>query len=132
MPTVLEWSEIIRNYAIVGGGLTGLAVAIWRAIAADRQSKAQSRQAEQGRREHVAAIFGRAVEQLDHENLHVRLGAIYTLREIVDAFPDLSRPTVDLLASYLASVNYADEDPPLDVQEVMKIVIPRRMKVMKR
>lgn len=125
MPTAVEWSEIIRNYAIVGGGLTGLGVAIWRAVSADRQSRAQLRQADQGRREHVAEIFGRAVEQLDHEKLHVRLGAIYTLREIVDVYPDLSRPTVDLLTSYLASVDYADEEPPLDVQEVMKVIIPR-------
>lgn len=126
----VEISEIIRNYAIVLGGLTGLGVAIWRAVAANRQSNAQLQQMQQGRREHVAEIFGRAVEQLDAEKLHVRLGAIYTLREIVEAYPDLSRSAVDLLSSYLTTVDYADEEPPIDVQEVMKIVIPRRKRVL--
>jgi hypothetical protein len=125
MPTTLDWSEVARNYGIVVGGVAGLAIAVWRAVAADRQSRAQSRQAEQARREHVTEIFGRAVEQLDADKLHVRLGAIFTLREIVDAYPDLSRPTVDLLSSYLATVNYADEAPPIDVQEVMSILVPR-------
>ena len=72
----------------------------------------------------MAEIFGAAVANLDHDRLHVRLGAIYTLREIVEAYPDLSRPTIDLLTSYLAQVNYEDEEPPADVRAIMAMILP--------
>lgn len=101
----------------------GLA-SVWRAIAADRQSRAQRDQVSQSRREHVAEIFGTAVANLDDEKLHMRLGAIYTLREVVDAYPDLSRPTIDLLTGYLASVDYQDEEPPADVRAIMAMILP--------
>jgi hypothetical protein len=120
----LELSEIVRNYGIVLGGAIGIAVAVWRAIAADRQSRAQRDQVAQSRREHVAEMFGQAVAKLDDEKLHVRLGAIYALREIVEAYPDLSRPTIDLLSGYLADVNYEDEEPPADVRAIMAMILP--------
>jgi hypothetical protein len=60
---------------------------------------------------------------LDNDKLHVRLGAIYTLREIVEAYPDLSRPTVDLLTSYLAQVDYQDSEPPADVRAIMAMIL---------
>jgi len=120
----IEFSELVRNYGIVLAAAIGIAVAIWRAIAADRQSRAQRDQVAQSRREHVAETFGQAVAKLDDELPHVRLGAIYTLREIVEAYPDLSRPTVDLLTSYLASVDYEDEEPPADVRAIMAMVVP--------
>ncbi|MBP7243169.1 hypothetical protein [Amaricoccus sp.] len=123
--TPYEWSEIVRNYGIVAAGAVGIGIAIWRAIAADRQSRAQRDQVAQARREHVADIFGQAIGKLDDEKLHVRLGAIYTMREIVEAYPDLSRPTIDLLTSYLATVNYADEEPPADVRAIMTLILPR-------
>ena len=119
----LALSEIIRNYLLAGAALVGLAVAIWRAIAADRQSRAQRDQVRQARREHVAETFGTAVANLDNEKLHVRLGAIYTLREIVESYPDLSRPTVDLLTSYLAQVDYQNEEPPPDVRAIMAMIL---------
>lgn len=125
--TAVEVSEVIRNYGLVLAGAVGIGIAVWRALAADRQSQAQIRQAKQGRREHVADIFGRAVQQLDHEKLHVRLGAIYTLREIVTAYPDLARPTIDLLAAYLAAARYEDEEPPVDVKEVINVLIRREV-----
>ena len=60
----------------------------------------------------MAEVFGNAVTNLDNEKLHVRLGAIYTLREIVQGIPELLRPTVDLLTSYLAQVDYQNEEHP--------------------
>lgn len=124
MPTPVDLSEIIRNYALVAAAVIGVGIAIWRAIAADRHSRAQRDQVAQARREHVAEMFGQAVGKLDDAKLHVRLGAIYTLREIVEAYPDLSRPTVDLLTSYLASVDYQDEEPPADVRAIMVMILP--------
>jgi hypothetical protein len=77
--TAIELSEVIRNYALVAAAIGGGAFAIWRAIAADRQSKAQRDQVSQARREHAAEMFANAVAKLDNEKLHIRLGAIYAL-----------------------------------------------------
>lgn len=69
-------------------------------------------------------LFNRAVGQLSDEKLEVRLGAIYTLREIVENFPDLSEPVYGLLTTYLRErvVAYGDAEPPADVLEIMKTV----------
>jgi len=122
--TAVEVSEVFRNWGIVAAGLVGLAIAVWRAVAADRQSKAQMDQVTQAHREHVAKLFGEAVQQLDDEKLHVRLGAIFMLREITEVFPELSRPALDLLTSYLQAVEYGDDEPPTDVQAIMETILP--------
>lgn len=98
-----------------------------RVRAANKQSEAQVRQAEMARREHVAELFNRAVGQLDDDKLHVRLGAIYTLREISQDFPDLTKAVLELLATYLreSSVSYSDLLPPPDVREIMRLVRER-------
>lgn len=123
----VDLSEIDRNLGIVLGGAIGLVFAWMRVRAANRQSEAQTRQAEVGRREHVAELFNRAVGQLDDEKLHIRLGAIYTLREISQDFPDLTKAVLELLTTYLrsSSVNYSDAPPPPDVREIMHLVRER-------
>lgn len=75
----------------------------------------------------VAELFNRAVGQLTHEKLEIRLGAIYTLRQVGRDFPDLSEPTFELLTIYLReSVGaYGDREPPVDVREVMNILKDR-------
>ena len=120
----VELSEIVRNWVLVLAAVAGVGIAVWRAFAADQQARAQRESVYQTRREHVATLFGEAVRQLDDDKLHVRLGAIFSLREIVEAFPELSRPTVDLLAAYLSSVEYAGDEPPRDVAEIIAIVVP--------
>jgi hypothetical protein len=97
----LTFSEMVRNYAIVIGGLIGLFLAWQRATASTRQADASLQQADLARRDHVAELFNRAVGQLTAEKLEIRLGAIYTLRQIANDFPDLSEPTLELLSTYL-------------------------------
>jgi hypothetical protein len=127
MEAWVELSEILRNVGIVIGGGVGLFFAWMRVRAANQQSEAQIRQAELARREHVAELFNRAVGQLDADKLHVRLGAIYTLREISQDFPDLTKAVLELLATYLreSPVNYSDPLPPPDVREIMRLVRER-------
>lgn len=120
----VEFSEIIRNYAIVAAGVGGVVIAIWRAIAADRQSKAQKNQTEQSRREHATELFAKAVAELDHDELHMRLSAILMLRNTVEAYPELSQSGIKVLTSYLSGVDYSDDDPPADVREIIDLVVP--------
>ncbi len=119
-----DLSEVVRNYAIVVGGAVGIVLAWKRVNAANRQAEAQIRQAELTRRDHVAELFNRAIGQLTDEKLEVRLGAIFTLREICRDFSDLSDPVVQLLTIYLTenAVDYGNSNPPADVREIAKIV----------
>ncbi|MGE0211638.1 MAG: hypothetical protein AB7S41_08085 [Parvibaculaceae bacterium] len=114
-------SEIVRNLGIVLGGAIGIYLGWKRVTAANRQAEAQTRQAELQRRDFVAELFNRAVSQLKDEKLEVRLGAIYTLRQICDDYPDLSRPVLELLAAYVRenAIDYGDQPPPVDIREVM-------------
>jgi hypothetical protein len=125
--TWLSVSEIVRNYALVIGGIIGIFLAWMRVSASTRQADASLQQAELARRGHVAELFNRAVGQLTHEKLEIRLGAIYTLRQVGRDFPDLSEPTFELLTTYLReSVGaYGDREPPVDVREVMNILKDR-------
>jgi hypothetical protein len=125
--TWLSISEITRNYALVIGGIIGIFLAWMRVSASTRQADASLQQAELARRDHVAELFNRAVGQLSHEKLEIRLGAIYTLRQVARDFPDLSEPTFELLTTYLReSVGaYGDREPPVDVREVMNILKDR-------
>ncbi len=130
MPDLQGWiavSEIARNVGIVIGGAIGIYLGWLRVSAANRQAEAQIRQAELNRRDHVAELFNRAVGQLKDEKVEVRLGAIYTLRAICNDFADLSDPVIQLLSAYLRenAVNYGDNEPPVDVQEIMSTLRDR-------
>ena len=123
----LQISEIARNYGLIIGGLIGLYFAWKRVSASIRQADASLQQADLGRRDHVAELFNRSVGQLTNDKLEIRLGAIYTLRQIAQDFPDLSAPTLELLATYLreSSKAYGDNEPPVDVREIMGILRDR-------
>jgi hypothetical protein len=119
----LNISEIVRNYALVIGGIIGVLLAWRRVSAATRQADASLRQAELARRDHVAELFNRAVGQLADSKLEVKLGAIYTLRQIAQDFPDLAGPTFRLLTTYLKeSVGRYEGEPPVDVREIISIL----------
>lgn len=121
----IESSEIVRNYAIVVGGAVGLGLAIWRGVALSRQSKASVDQAKTARRAHVTELFGNAVGQLNSDRIEIRLGAIFTLRQISQEFPSFERDVIDVFAAYVrertANVNPA-ETPTQDVQEIMRFL----------
>ena len=94
-------SELVRNFGLLAAAVVGLILAGMRVAAANRQAQAALRQAELSRRDHVAELFNRAVGQLDDAKLQVRLGAIYTLRQIAQDFPDLTGPVLELLTIYV-------------------------------
>jgi len=56
--------------------------------------------------------------------LEVRLGAIFTLREAVRDFPDLSAAVFEVLSAYVreSARSYADADPPVDIRAIMDIL----------
>jgi hypothetical protein len=125
-----EWvalSELFRNVALTFAAVIGALLA-WRQLSpAALQAKSANAQAELARRAHVTELFNRAVGQLRDPNLEVRLAAIYVLREVAKDFPDLSNPVFELLQAYLRAggIDYGDDDPPIDIREIMKILRSR-------
>jgi hypothetical protein len=120
-------SELFRNAAITFAAIVG-AVLAWRQLSpAALQAKSANAQAELARRAHVVELFNRAAGQLRDPNLEIRLAAIYVLREVAKDFPDLSTPVFELLQAYLrvGSIDYGNDEPPIDVQEIMKVLRSR-------
>ena len=120
-------SELFRNAAITFAAIVG-AVLAWRQLSpAALQAKSANAQAELARRAHVVELFNRAAGQLRDPNLEIRLAAIYVLREVAKDFPDLSTPVFELLQAYLraGNIDYGDDEPPIDVQEITKVLQSR-------
>ncbi|HEX6015617.1 MAG TPA: hypothetical protein VFY87_28205 [Geminicoccaceae bacterium] len=65
--------------------------------------------------------------QLDDPKLQIRLGAIYTLRQIRGDFPDLAEMVTELLTAYLRDSvpSYGDAAPPADVKEIIEVLKTR-------
>ena len=127
MTWLLAISDVIGKVGLSIAALVGVYLAWRRVSALSRQADASLQQAELARRDHVAELFNRAVGQLTNEKLEIRLGAIYTLRQIARDFPDLAEPTYELLTTYLreSGKNYGDAEPPIDVREIMKTLRDR-------
>lgn len=120
-------SEILRNLALTGAAVVGSILA-WRQLSpASSQARSASTQADLARRAHVTELFNRAAGQLRDPNLEVRLAAVYVLREVAKDFPDLSDPVFELLQAYLraSTVRYGDNEPPIDVKEIIKLLRQR-------
>ncbi len=121
----IQVSEIWRNWGIIVGGGLGILLAVWRGIAADRQSRASRTQADIARRAHTTEVFKDAVSQLNNERLEIRLGAIYTLRQISKDFPEFKHYVFQLLTAYLKERTAgADPNatPSVDVNEIVEFV----------
>lgn len=80
----IQLSELVRNFGLIAAAVVGVIIGWYRVRAANRQADAALRQSDLARREHVAELFNRAVGQLEDEKLHIRLGAVLTLRQIVE------------------------------------------------
>jgi len=79
------------NLGLLFASLVGLHLA-WNWVTSSiRQADAAVAQADIARCHHVAELFNRAVGQLNDAKLEVRLGAVYTLRQIAKDFLDLAR-----------------------------------------
>jgi hypothetical protein len=121
-------SEIVRNLGLLLAACAGLYLAWRRVTAADRQSDAALEQSEFSRRGHMMDLFNRAVGQLGHSNLEVRLGAVYTLEAIAKDFTELRVPVLNLLSAYMrVSSKQFDDDNiqdewPVEFSEIFRIL----------
>jgi len=124
MTDPVEFSEIVRNYAIVFGGVAGLLIAFWRGLAANRQAKASLDQAAIARRGHVTELFNNAVGQLSDERLEIRLGAIYTLKQVSMDYPAFAGPVFQIFSAYVRERSriIENDEPSADIRSIMELV----------
>ncbi len=76
-------------------------------------------------RAHVTELFNQAVGQLGDEKLEIRLGAVYTLRDIVSDYPDLTKSVFDLLIIHVRESAAKDNDAnksSVDIEEIIKFL----------
>ena len=72
---------MIRNVALVWGGLIGLGLAAWRSMIAEKQARiAQSNM--------LDARYQEAVKLLTDEKIYIRIGAIHAIRNLAFQNPD--------------------------------------------
>ena len=77
-------STTIRNMGLVIGGAIALAIAGWRSVVADRQSRAAQRQAETAEADLLNKRYQDGAAMLGSEVLAVRLAGIYALRRLAE------------------------------------------------
>jgi len=123
MSWLLPFSEVVRNLGLVIAAGIGIYLAWRRVSAATRQPTPPSsrRSWHGGSTSPTCSIVPWGSSPM---KLEIRLGAVYTLRQIARDFPDLSGPTFELLSTYLkeSAARYGDHEPPVDVREIMNII----------
>lgn len=120
----VQFSEVVRNWGIVIAGAIGLWIAIWRGLSLSRQADAASNQARTADRTFATSIFSQAVGQLGDEKLEIRLGAIYTLRQLKDDYAEFSRPVMMVLATYVRQRTATNPDAAKedDIREILDLL----------
>ncbi|GAK32894.1 hypothetical protein JCM17846_07380 [Iodidimonas nitroreducens] len=122
---MLEWllqeSGVVQDWIVSLGIIAGLIFAFVRSRAIDKQAKHAGEQAHLNRRAHATELFNKAVEQLYHEHLAIRLGAVYTLMGIVENYPDLDFKTVEIFQARIREDSSENVTP--DIQEMINYII---------
>lgn len=70
-------------------------------------------------------MFKDAIGQLSHERLEIRLGAIYTLTQISEDFPEFKHYVFQVLTAYVrerSSGADPDVDPGPDIVEALALI----------
>lgn len=82
-------ADHLRNLIFLIGGITAAIIAAWRAQVADEQAKTadeqaktESKKADIAERTQITDRFARALEQLNNDNIYMRIGAIQALERI--------------------------------------------------
>lgn len=124
----IDISEIARNFGLILAGLLALLIAWFRVRAANRQADAAIEQSEIARRTHVVEVFTEAVGLLqnDKDKLEVRLGAIFTLRQVAADFPSFRGHVIEVLTAYLRGrtqdISSAEADVPPDIRAITEML----------
>jgi hypothetical protein len=95
------WAEAIRNSGLVLGGIGAFGVAAWALHLNRLRTRNDGKRLEADRNRLVNDTYVKAVEQLGHNAMEVRLGAIYALERIAATDRDYHWPIMETLCAYV-------------------------------
>lgn len=78
-------SAVVRNVALVAGGVIAIPLAVWRSIVASRQIESIEKQIRVSQDGALDAQFLKAAEMLGHDQKPVKMGGVYTLANIANS-----------------------------------------------
>ena len=81
-------AAVVRNIALVVGGIVAILIALWRSLVAERQATAATRQAEIAERAYLNERYRQAANMLGDGELPVRLAGIFALERVAEDHPD--------------------------------------------
>jgi len=96
---------------------------MWRGWSLSTQAQAAQNQAKVADRSHASELFSNAVVNLGNDKLEMKLGSIYTLRQLESDYTEFSKPVLMVLAAYIRNrTSVSPEDlQDEDVNEIIKI-----------
>jgi len=127
-------ADHLRNLIFLTGGITAAMIAAWRAQVADEQAKTESKKAEtENKKANIAEQaqitdrFARALEQLNNDNVYMRIGAVHAMERIGHDSEEDVLAVLGLLASFVrgqspAKGGGADTLPP-DAKECLGVIV---------
>ena len=103
-------STTLRNVGLLIGGGAAIGLAVWRAIMADRQTRATQRQAETSQHSLLNDRYQRGVEMMGSKVLPIRIGAIHALDLLAREYPESHyRQFRDLGCAFVRSPPFESE-----------------------
>lgn len=108
MERLLEISQIVRNFALIPGGLIAI-LGVWLAWQRTELFRQQIRNqreidtiSEEGvRQSRLTEAFSRAIDQLSSDNTATRIGALYTLERLVKLHNNELWPIVETVTGFI-------------------------------
>jgi len=94
-------AEDWRNAIFIVGGLTAAMIAAWRAQVADEQAKTDGKNANTAEKAQITDRFARALEQLNNDNIYMRIGAVQALKRVGYDSEDDVMGVLGLLARFV-------------------------------
>ena len=119
-------SEVFRNFGLFVVAVIALGFGIWRAVTGYMQARASQRQAEAANDQariaqqgHITERFSRAVEQLGHDRVAVRIGGLYALKRIAEDSVERDHLVVmDVLSNFIRQPPYTNEQREAAEREI--------------
>jgi len=120
-------ADHLRNLIFLTGGITAAIIAAWRAQVADEQVKTDSKKADIAERTQITDRFARALEQLNNDNIYMRIGAVHAMERIGHDSEEDVLAVLGLLASFIRGQSPAkgggvDTLPP-DAKECLGVIV---------
>jgi len=121
-------AEDWRNAIFIVGGLTAAMIAAWRAHVADEQAKTDGKNANTAEKAQITDRFARALEQLNNDNIYMRIGAVHAMERIGRDSEEDVLAVLRLLASFVRGQSPAknksvDSGLPPDAKEGLDAIV---------